>query len=171
MESSIFDGFFWLVGVEQEYSNLSPLQIAVRTVVVYIIAYILVRLAKRRFMGDFSAIDIILGFVVGSVMARAITGSISILNMLIVIGVLLGVHWAFASVSYFSGGFEDAVEDDSRKLVEDGKAIEEALEKSKVTLAELRQACRENGNVEDIDEIKAAYLERDGSISIIKKTN
>ncbi len=171
MENSIFEGFFWLIGVEQEYDNLSPWQIAVRTVVVYIIAYVLVRRAKRRFMGDFSAIDIILGFVVGSVMARAITGAISILNMLIVISVLLGIHWAFATVSYFSGGFEDAVEDDSRKLVEDGKVIEKALKKSKVTHAELRQACRENGNVEDVDEIKAAYLERDGTISIIKKNN
>ncbi len=120
-------------------------------------------------MGDFSATDIILGFIVGSVLARGATGAITILNMLIVVSVLLGVHWAFATISYYWGGFEDVVEDDRRKLVEDGKVIQEALKASKITREELKQACRENGNVEDIDEVKAAYLERDGTITIITK--
>lgn len=166
---SIWEQFLWLVGVEQEYTNLSTWQIIVRTIIVYLSAYVLVRLGKRRFLGDFSPIDIVLGFVVGSVMARGATGAITILNMLIVVSVLLGVHWAFATVSFYWSGFEDTIEEDRRKLVEDGKVIEEALEKSKITREELKQACRENGNVEEIDHVKVAYLERDGTITVMKK--
>jgi uncharacterized membrane protein YcaP (DUF421 family) len=171
VEQSISDQLLWLVGVEQEYGNLSTWQIIARTILVYLIAFVLIRLGKRRFMGDFSATDILLGFIVGSVMARAVTGAVSILNMMIVVGVLLGIHWAIVTISFYWSGFAGVVENDVRKLVDNGEVIEQALKASKITREELKQACRENGHVDDIDEVKSAYLERDGSITVIKRNS
>lgn len=168
MDTSFFDQFMWLVGVGQEYSEISLAQIVARTLVVYLMVFALIRIGKRRFMGSYSATDILLGFVVGSVMARAITGAVSILNMTVVIGVLLGLHYIISTISYYWSGFESVIESDIRKLVEDGKIDEKAMKASKITDEDLEQACHDGG-VDKVDDVKAAYLERDGSITIVPK--
>ena len=159
----------WAIGAEQQYDQIALWQVVARTAVVFFIALFLIRIGKRRFMGDFSAFDILLGFIVGSVMARAVTGAISIVNMIVVVAVLLGLHWLISSISYYWAGFESAVEDNVRKLIEDGRVDQEAIQKSKLTMEDLKQALRENGGVESPEEVKAAYLERDGSITVIPK--
>ena len=159
----------WLIGADQSFGQLSAAQIAVRTVVVYVTALLLLKLGKRRFMGDYSAIDILLGFVLGSVLARGLTGAITILEMLVVVVMLLGLHWVFAAVSFYWPGFEKALESSPRKLVEDGHVIKDAVRESKITDDELSQALREEANVQDVADVKAAYLERDGSITVIPK--
>ncbi len=168
MDKSFFDQFMWLVGVEQEYSEISLAQVVARTLIVYLIVFVLIRIGKRRFMGSYSATDILLGFVVGSVMARAITGAVSILNMLVVIGILLGLHYVISTVSYYWSGFEGVIENDIRKLIEDGNVDEKAMKASKITDEDLEQACHDGG-VDRVENVKAAYLERDGSITIIPK--
>lgn len=165
----IWNDLLWVIGFDQAFGELSIWQIIIRTIVVYVTALVLIRVGKRRFMGDYSAIDILLGFVLGSVLARGVTGAISILNMLIVVALLLGLHWLMATVSFYWPAFEKAVESSPRKLVENGKVIDEAVRKSKITNDELSQALREEGQVEDISEVNAAYLERDGSITVIPK--
>lgn len=163
----IWNSLSWAIGIDQAFAGLSLWQIVVRTVIVYITALVLIRIGKRRFMGDYSAIDILLGFVLGSVLARGVTGAISIANMLLIVGLLLGLNWMFATLSFYWPGFERAVEAGPRKLIENGKIIDGALRKSKITDDELDQALREQGQVDDISEVKKAYLERDGKITVI----
>ena len=68
-----------LSGRSAETKLMSPIpiwQLVLRTIVVYGVALLIIRVAKRRFMGGFTTFDILLGFVVGSVFSRAITGTI-----------------------------------------------------------------------------------------------
>ncbi|MEP6694787.1 MAG: YetF domain-containing protein, partial [Chloroflexota bacterium] len=53
-------------------------------------------------------------------------------------------------------------------LLQDGEPIKENLEKEHVDVAEIEMAAREHG-ISDLDEVAAAILEIDGSISIIPK--
>lgn len=163
----IWNSLLWAIGIDQAFEGLSLWQIVARTVVVYVTALVLIRIGKRRFMGDYSAIDILLGFVLGSVLARGVTGAISIVSMLLVVVLLLGLNWLFATLSYYWSGFERAVETGPRKLIESGKVVDGALRESKITDDELDQALREHGQVEHISEVKTAYLERDGKITVI----
>lgn len=165
----IWNDLLWAIGIDRAFGELSVWQVILRTVVVYLTALVLIRIGKRRFMGDYSAIDILLGFVLGSVLARGVTGAISIFNMLVVVVMLLGLHWLFAALSFYWPWFERAIETSPRKLIENGKVIDEAVRKSKITNDELAQALREQGQVEDVTEVKTAYLERDGSITVIPK--
>ena len=47
-------------------------QMGIRTFVVYLAAIILVRLGKKRFLGKCAALDVILGFALGSILSSAI---------------------------------------------------------------------------------------------------
>lgn len=167
MLSGLWNDLLWAIGVGSEFDNISPAQVAVRTVVVFLIALVLIRVGKRRFMGDYTAVDILLGFIVGSVMARALTGAVSMLNMVIIVVVLMGLHWLTSTVTYYWPAFGRTVENDPRKLIEDGKVIREAMKKSKISDDDLLQALREHGGVEKPEDVKKAYLERDGSITVI----
>jgi uncharacterized membrane protein YcaP (DUF421 family) len=164
-----WDSFIRLIGGRQEYEDITVMQVAVRTLVIYGVALLMIRLGKRRFMGNYSAFDILLGFIVGSIMARAVTGAISLLNMVVVIGVLMGIHWLLVTISFYWEGFDKVVENQERELVIDGEIQHDAMEASKITENDLLQALREKGGVEDPQEVKLASLERDGTITVIPK--
>ncbi|HEX6279463.1 MAG TPA: YetF domain-containing protein [Pyrinomonadaceae bacterium] len=168
MLESIWDFFLTAVGDDRELANMSVLQIAFRSAFVYLAALVLIRIAKRRFLGGYSAIDILLGFIVGTIMARTVVGAVSVFNMFVVIGVLMGMHWLLATLEFYWSPVGDLIENKRRKLVVDGEVNKVALKESKISDEELKQAIRECG-LEKVEDVKVAYLERDGSISVIPK--
>ncbi len=159
----------WAVGTGVEFEKMATWQVVIRTTVIFLIALVLLRFAKRRFMGDYTAFDILLGFIIGSVMARALTGAAGLLNMVVIVAVLMGLHWLVATISFHWPAFENLVENDPRRLIKDGKINEKAMKKSKISEDDLDQALRAEGNVENPDEVRSAYLERDGSITVVPK--
>jgi len=164
---SLWNNFVWLIGGQEPYEKLSAYQVIARAAVVYIAALIILRVGKRRFLGNYSAFDILLGFIMGSVMGRAITGAIRFVDMVLVVVVLMVLHLLLATVSYYWPGFSRVVESMPRKLIVDGEIQQDAMQRSKIDKNDLLQALREEGNIESPEEVKAAYLERDGKITVI----
>ncbi|HSK70445.1 MAG TPA: YetF domain-containing protein [Pyrinomonadaceae bacterium] len=164
-----WEKFVWAIGGSEIDPGLSPLELILRTIVIYVVGLLIIRVGKRRFMGSFTTFDILLGFVVGSVMSRAITGTVRFIDMFIVICVLVGLHWVIAVISFYSDRLGNFIKSSERKLVVDGKIIEEAMQKSKIGKNDLMQALREEANIEDVEDVKTAYIERDGNITVIPK--
>lgn len=65
---------------------------AARTFIVYLAAIILVRLGEKRFLGKYAALDVILGFALGSILNSAVTGSSAFFEMLGASLVLVLLH-------------------------------------------------------------------------------
>ncbi|HVW01609.1 MAG TPA: hypothetical protein VHB77_14750, partial [Planctomycetaceae bacterium] len=65
----------YLLGSNTPEHSLSVLQVAMRATVVYIVGILIVRLGKSRLIGRATPLDVILGFILGSVLGRGITGS------------------------------------------------------------------------------------------------
>ena len=166
-----WERFIWAIGGSEIDPNLSPGQLILRTVVIYIVGLLIIRVGKRRFMGSFTTFDILLGFVVGSVMSRAITGAISFIDMFLAVAVLVILHWLIAVASFYSDRMSNLFKSSARKIAEDGEVIEAAMQKSKIGKNDLMQAMREEANIEKIEDIKTAYIERDGNITVIPKKN
>jgi uncharacterized membrane protein YcaP (DUF421 family) len=171
MLQQIWDGIVWLIGGGEDYSQLTVVQVISRTIIIYLIALVIIRVGKRRFMGNYSSFDILLGFILGSIMARGITGGMSFPDMVLVVAVLMALHWVIATVSFYWKGFNEVLENEPRKLVIDGELQEDAMRASKIRENDLRQAMREKGKVESEKEVKSAYLENDGTITVIPKKN
>lgn len=160
--------FIWAIGGGEINSPIPIWQLVLRTIVVYCVALLIIRVAKRRFMGGFSTFDILLGFVVGSILSRAITGTISFAAMFFIVSVLVIMHWIIAVIGYYAGSFiSQTVKNSARRLVKDGEMLEDEMRKSKLGKNDLMQAVRNKGNVESLENVKSAYLERDGSITVI----
>ena len=142
-----------------------------RTVIVYGVALLLIRIGKRRFLGGYTAFDILMGFVVGSIMSRAITGRETLLSATIVILTLLVLHALISTLTYYFSDASKMLKNEKRQLIRDGKIDEESMRLSKLGENDLLQAIRKQAAAESPGDIKAAYLERDGSITIIPKPN
>ena len=64
-----------VLGLGLESREINALQMGLRAVVVYVVTVIVVRLGKKRFMGQATAFDVILGIMLGSIVSRAVTGN------------------------------------------------------------------------------------------------
>lgn len=168
MLQDFWEMFSSAIGMNEVNQVMSTWQMIPRTIVVYIVALLLIRIGKRRFLGGYTTFDILLGFVVGSIMSRAITGTITFTNMFFVVLTLVGLHWIIAIFTYYFDT-NGTIKNSERQLIKDGKIDEDAMRKSKIGENDLLQAMRQKGNVESIDKVESAYLERDGSITVIPK--
>lgn len=154
------------LGLDADTLNLG--QMALRALVVYVLAVFIVRFGEKRFIGKFSAFDVILGFMLGSIFAGAITGS-PFFPSLAAAAVLVALHFVFAKIAFYSDRFGDLIKGHKRKLIDDGEIDWEQMRKANISRADLLAALRENGPTTDPADVKEAWLERSGNVSVIPK--
>lgn len=169
MLQEILTVIYWLIGVEQNIAELSIIQVVTRTIIVYGVALAMIRLGKRRFLGGYTAFDILMGFVVGSILSRAITGRENLLSASVVILTLMGIHYVISYLTYYFSSASNLVKNNERQLIKDGEIDDDAMRKSKLGENDLLQALRQKGGVKSVEDVDCAYLERDGSITVIPK--
>lgn len=154
------------LGIDAE--SLTVGQMAVRAVIVYFSALMMVRIGEKRFLAKNTAFDVILGIIFGSVVSRAINGSAEFVPTLAAGFVLVLLHWLFAVLSFHLDWFGTVVKGNARVLVENGAILWEAMRKSHISRKDLMSAVRLQANITTLDRVDKARLERSGDISVIK---
>jgi uncharacterized membrane protein YcaP (DUF421 family) len=147
---------------------LTLYQVAARAVVVYVVGLIIVRMGKSRMIGRVTSLDVILGFILGSLLSRGITGSASISATAVSSAAMVAVHWAITAVACRSHYFGTLIKGHNVLVVENGKMLVTEMRSSHVSEHDLMEQLRLNG-VEDLSAVKKAYKERSGEISVIKR--
>lgn len=149
---------------------LSAGQMALRTLIVFCFALVLVRIGSTRFMSRNSPLDLILAILLGSVLSRAITGQSPFFPTLAASAVLVALHSLFALLAAGTDFFGDWVKGSSSLLIENGERVPGALLRNRVGTGDLRAALRLHGHGEgSLDDIDTARLERNGEISLVMK--
>ena len=158
-----------LLGLGRDAGDIGPGQMAIRAVVVYALTLAIVRLGSKRLLGKASAFDVILGIMIGSVMSRGINGSAGLLPTLAGGATLVALHWLFAVLAYHTSWFGNLVKGRPVLLVEDGRVREEGMRKTSLSEHDLQEALRLRGGAPDPSRVALAYLERDGTVSVVPK--
>ena len=153
-----------LIGDDGRSANL--LQVALRALIVYGGTLFVVRLGKKRFMGQNSAFDVVLLFILGSVLSRGVNGTAPMLTTLAAGFVLIGAHWVASYLSFQSHWLGDLIKGHTEILIQDGLVQHENARLSHITQHDLMEGLRQAG-VDDISRVKLACLERSGRISVI----
>ena len=157
-----------LLGIGAE--SLALWQMAVRALAVYLAAIVLVRLGEKRFLGQYAALDVILGFMLGSVLSRVITGDAAFFETLLGAAlVLVLIHWLFAIISFRSDRFASLVKGHHRVLIRDGEIQWDAMRKSHIGEQDLHAALRSSGSLSTPEKVQVAHLERSGDISVVPR--
>lgn len=156
-----------VLGIDQ--TILSWWQICIRALLVFIYAILLLRFSDKRFFGKHSAFDIVLGFILGSILSRAITGNSPFFGTLLAAFVILLLHKLFGYLACNYSRFGTLIKGKDTILVKDGEMQRENMYSNHISENDMEEALRTNGNVEDLSDVKIMYMERNGDISVIKK--
>lgn len=164
--ADVTQAFEEFLGLGVEAFDLTIWQMLIRAVIVYLALLLLVRTGEKRFLGRHTAMDFILAIVIGSVLSRAINSSAPLFTTIAAGAALIGMHWAFSAIA-FRTRFGELFKGTERQIIADGEVLRDEMRKSHLTEHDLRQAIRLNAGHDDPSRVRAAYLERNGDISII----
>jgi len=156
-----------LLGLGLEPKELTFLQISLRSIIVFVVALTMVRLANRRFLARLSAADAILGFILASMLARAVNGSAAFFPTLGGGFVLVLIHRLLAALAFRYQKIGFLVKGREEVLVQSGKPDHRKLQKHKISEADLLEEARLNAQVSDLNQIRRATIERNGEVSVI----
>ncbi|WFE76547.1 DUF421 domain-containing protein [Roseinatronobacter sp. S2] len=167
MMEDIWSTISWSLGLNE--ADLETRHMALRAVVVFIFSVVIVRLGKKRFIGENTAFDVILGVMLGSIISRAITGQSPFVPTLTAAVVIVALHWLFSQIAVRWDAFGMLVKGSTRVLVKDGVADWKAMKRGNISQNDLLEALRLKARISDWNEVKEARLERNGEISVILK--
>jgi uncharacterized membrane protein YcaP (DUF421 family) len=143
-------------------------QIVARAAVVFLAGLAIVRMGKSRLIGRVTALDVLLGFMLGSLLSRGITGNASISGTAAASATIVLLHYALTSFACRSHVFGTAVKGHAFVLVKDGQPDEQAMRHSHISPHDLEEEIRLKG-LETVEEVHLAYKERNGEVSVIAK--
>jgi uncharacterized membrane protein YcaP (DUF421 family) len=139
-----------------------------RSLLLYVIMLIVIRLLGKRTVGNFSAFDLLVALMLGEVVDEIIYGDVPFLVGIVSIIVIAAAKYATSWMTYKSDFLNSLMEGKPSLLVERGKISAKGLRKEIMNEKELLAALRLQG-IDDITEVKLAALEVDGEVSVIKE--
>lgn len=157
-----------LFGIGVEPKDFSIIQVCSRGTLIFIYCIFLVRFADKRFLSSKTALDAVLGFILASMMARAVNGSSALVPTMAGGFLLVVLHRSLAHFSMRWHALGALVKGSADLVIQDGTPIKENLEKNNFSEADMLEDLRLSG-VEAPAEVRSAHVERNGRISIVKK--
>lgn len=140
-----------------------------RGIIIYVFLIALLRLSGKRQIGQMAPFDLVLLLVLSNAVQNAMNGGDnSVIGGIISAVTLVGTNWLVGLLTFKSKALESLVEGRPDVLIHNGKLFEAGLEHAKLTHHELMTALRKGG-CSCVEDVHAALLESDGTISVIPK--
>ena len=147
----------------------ATIEIVGRTVAVFAVVLVGLRLMGKRELGQMTPFDLVLILLIANAVQNAMVGpDNSLAGGLLSAIVLLGANAVTARLRALSPRAQRLLEGQPALLVHDGKFLQAHLRREGLSEEEVLMAMREHG-IDDPADVKLAVLEVDGSISIVPK--
>ena len=155
-----------VLGLGLNPQDLSFGQLLLRALIICFVMYVMIRLAGRRFFAQKNSFDVLLAFLMASLISRAINGSTNFWGTVALGLVIAAAYRLIAWLGCRFHGFGKLLKDKPIVLVAHGTLMESAMSRHHVSEHDLHEDLRLAGNIDDLKEVKMAYLERSGEISV-----
>ena len=147
------------------------LEIIARTLCVYLVLLVVLRLAGKRELGQMEPFDVVVLLLISEAVQNAIIGGDqSLTGGLVAAGLLIGANKTIAVARDRIPRLRSALESSPTELVRDGRFLHEEMQKEELEEREVMMAIRGHGLAE-VEDVYLAVLETDGSISVIPEDN
>jgi len=158
-----------LLGLGREAAGLTFVQISLRGMVVFAATLVIVRCGDRRFLSQKTAFDVVLGFILASMLARAVNGTAAFFPTLGGGFILVVLHRFLAYWSQRSHALGFLIKGRSDVIVTDGVLDGAAARRNRLSEHDILEDLRLHGNVAEIRDVLLAVLERNGHISVVRR--
>lgn len=151
------------------FSFEKPLELFIRGTAVYWFLFLLFRFVLRRDVGSIGIADILLLVLIADAAQNAMASEYrSVSDGFTLIGTLLFWNWLMDFLSFRFPCVERMLAGPKLCLVRDGRMLRRNMRKEYITEEELMSQLRLN-EVTELSEVRRAYMESDGKISVLKK--
>lgn len=144
-----------------------PLQVIVRTAIVYLFLVLILRLSGKREVGQMTILELIVILLISDAVQNAMVGAdTTLLGGGVAVLTLLGLDYGLSVLTGRSRRLGRAIEGEPRLLVRNGRLLPRALREEKIEPEKVRAAVRAQG-LARVEDVRLAVLETDGSISVV----
>lgn len=141
-----------------------------RTAAVYVCLMVMVRFSGKRTVGQFTPFDLIVVMLLAETVTASLTGGDqSLVGGLIAAATLIALNMATAWLSAHNKRVDEVLEGKSTLIGRDGVIYKDVLKGERVAEADVEEALREADC--QLENMRCAFLEADGKISILKRQN
>jgi uncharacterized membrane protein YcaP (DUF421 family) len=149
--------------------DLSCLQMSCRGIIVFFIAFVLIRISGRRSFGLRTPLDNIIAVLLGAILSRAVVGASAFLPVIVTCFVIVLLHRLISWLVIRHKKFGNWIEAKHTILYENGHFIKENLQKALAREEDAMQGVRKSGLTDDLSLIEKIYMESNGEISVVRK--
>lgn len=156
----------------QDWASLFHMQaplfeLIIRGTVIYFFILLLLRIMPRRTGGELEMMDLIIIVLIGEAATHSFAVYRSITDGIFLIAVLIIWNFLLNYLSYHFSWVERLLTPPPLQVVRHGKLLLRNMRKEFLTKDELMEKLRDHG-IEDLRLVKAAYIEGDGKLSVIR---
>ena len=139
-----------------------------RAVAIYMFLMLVFRISGKRSLAEMNAFDLVLVLIIGEAASQGLTGDdFSITTTFVLVTTLILMEKGFALLKQNSKPVERWLDDLPTVIVEDGKPLLAKMKQQEVNEEDVLEAARQSQELERMDQVKYAVLERGGTISVV----
>ncbi|HET7614111.1 MAG TPA: YetF domain-containing protein [Gemmatimonadaceae bacterium] len=132
----------------------------------FVAMVVMLRGSGKRTLSKLNVFDFVFVVACGSVLAATIISKDTTLAEGIVsLGVLVSIQVVLAKIAAYSPAAERIINGEPTLLFSNGRFIDYALKRERVTREEVRAAIREEG-ITNVEDVTAVVLENDGTLTV-----
>jgi uncharacterized membrane protein YcaP (DUF421 family) len=157
----------WLWGAGE---HLAAWQMAARSLAMFTIMLVLIRIAGVRLLHQKSTFDVVVAIMIGAVAARGIVGASPFASTVAACALLVVVHRMVAWLAVRSERFGAMVKGERVVVFRDGRFERARLYQTTISESDVLESLRLETRQASLDPIHEAALERCGRISFLKRS-
>jgi uncharacterized membrane protein YcaP (DUF421 family) len=158
-----------LIKIFGEGKDLNALQMSSRGIVVFVIAFVLIRISGRRSFGMHTPLDNIIAISLGAILSRAIVGASAFVPVIVTCFVIVLLHRLCAWLVIKNKAFGRLLQGNKILLFENSRFKKENWDRALVCEEDIMQGVRKAAFTDTMDGVDKVYMERNGDISLLKK--
>jgi uncharacterized membrane protein YcaP (DUF421 family) len=149
--------------------SVSPLELIIRGSLIYCFLFLIFRVILRRDVGAIGIADVVVLVLIADAASNAMSGEYkSITDGVILVSTIVAWNVLLDWLSFRSPRLRAWIQSSEICLIRDGRVLHRNLRREFMTEDDLRAKLREYG-ITDFNEVRAAFMESDGVVSVIKR--
>lgn len=148
------------------YEVIFLINVMLRGLIVYITVILSVRLMGKRQIGELQPSELVTTFLLSEVASMPLQNKdISLFTCLVLIFMIVSLEIIFSVIAVKSDTFRRLLQGSSALVIKDGRLLQHKLKEIRYSIDDLIEGLRLK-DVFDISQVKYAYVETNGSLSI-----
>ncbi|RYY99117.1 MAG: DUF421 domain-containing protein [Chitinophagaceae bacterium] len=155
---------FW--GIRE---NIAPLELAARAAVMFLVSLLLLRVSGMRPFGRENTFDTVITFLIGGILSRGVVGATPFFSCIAGAIAILLLNRGLALLTSRGPWLEHLIKGGHLPLYRNGQFLPANMRRVSVTEKDIREQLRVQCQEDSFDGIAAAFVEKSGKISFVRK--